>query len=74
MSLETAKEGNVYIESPFFKEHLKAYPGPKSFSKTFDIPPGKYKLKFSSNAERTHAPNDPRTMVFRLINFNLKSG
>jgi hypothetical protein len=73
MSLETANEGNIYIESPFFKEQLKPFPGPKSFSKTFDIPPGKHKVKFSSNAKRVHAPNDSRALVFRLINFNLKS-
>jgi hypothetical protein len=74
MSLETAKEGDVYIESPFFKEQLNTYPGRKTFSKTFDVPPGKHWLNFSSNAKKAHAPNDPRTLVFRLINFNLKSG
>jgi phosphoglycerol transferase len=74
MSLGTATEGNMRIESPFFTEELKTYPQElKPFSKTFDVPPGKHRLKFTSDAQRLHAPQDSRTMVFRVINLNLKN-
>jgi hypothetical protein len=72
MSVATGAEGHVRIESQFFTEQLKAYPEPQPFSKTFDVPPGKYKLRFASDAEKVYAPNDPRTLIFRLINFRLK--
>ncbi len=74
MSVATGSEGHVRIESPFFTEQLKAYPEPQPFSKTFDVPPGRYSLKFASDAQKVDAPNDPRTLIFRLINFRLKFG
>jgi hypothetical protein len=74
MSLVTHKEGNMYIESPFFTERLKTYPDPISFSKSFKVPPGQYKLKFVSDAEKVYTINDPRILVFKVINFKLKSG
>jgi phosphoglycerol transferase len=73
MSLVSAAEGNMRIESQLFTEQLKTNHEPKPFSKTFDVPPGRHRLKFFSDAERVYAPQDSRVMVFRLINFSLKS-
>jgi hypothetical protein len=61
------------IESPFFTEQLKTHTQPVPFSKTFEVPPGKHTVKFSSDAQRVDAPNDPRVLVFRLLNFNIRS-
>jgi phosphoglycerol transferase len=73
MYLDSATEGNMRIESPFFNEQLKTYPEQTiPFSKTFDIPPGRHRLKFTSDAKRIHAPWDSRVMVFRVVNLNLR--
>jgi hypothetical protein len=74
MSVVSAAEGNIRIESQLFTEQLKTNHEPKPFSKTFDVPPGRHRLKFFSDVERIYAPRDSRVMVFRLINFSLKSG
>jgi phosphoglycerol transferase len=73
MSVASGAGGHVRIESQFFAEQLKAYPESQPFSKTFEVPPGQHRLKFSSDAQAVYAPTDPRVMVFRLINFKLKS-
>jgi phosphoglycerol transferase len=73
MSFATATEGNLRIDSQFFSEQLKTYPEPRPYSKTIEIPNGKHMIKFSSDAQRVYAPNDPRVLVFRVINFKLKS-
>jgi phosphoglycerol transferase len=72
MSIATSTEANMRIESPFFTQDMKTYPQPKPFSKTFDIPPGQHRLNFTSDAKRVFAPQDPRILVFRVINFSLK--
>jgi hypothetical protein len=74
MSLETVAEGNIRIESPFFTEDLKMSPNQaKPLSKTFEIPPGKHKLKFTSNVPRLYTPWDFRIFVFRVINLNARN-
>jgi phosphoglycerol transferase len=73
MSLMSGTEGNMRIESQLFTERLKTSHEPKPFSRTFDVPPGEHRLKFFSDAKRVYAPGDPRVLVFRLINFSLKS-
>ncbi len=74
MSLLTHQESTMRIESPLFTEQLKTSPDPTPFSKSFNVPPGKYKLKFVSDAQKIYPPNDHRTLVFRVINFKVKSG
>lgn len=39
------------------------------YNKTISVPPGEYMIKFTSDAKRVYAPNDPRYMVFRVENF-----
>lgn len=39
------------------------------YEKTISIPPGKYLIKFSSDAKRIDAPQDPRYLVFRVEDF-----
>lgn len=44
---------------------------PHFYSKTFQIPPGKSVLKFTSDAPRVNAPLDSRYLVFRIEDFKL---
>jgi len=73
MFFATATEGNLRIESPSFSEQVITKPELVPFSKTIEIPPGKYTINFASDAQRVYAPPDPRVLVFRVINFKLKS-
>ncbi len=43
-----------------------------SVSKQLSIPHGKLIIKFASNARHVESLSDPRPMVFRIINFQLK--
>lgn len=46
--------------------------GETSVSKQLSIPHGKLTIKFASTARRVESQSDPRPMVFRVINFQLK--
>jgi phosphoglycerol transferase len=72
-SFATATEGSLRIESQFFSEEVKTSPEPKPFLKTLEIPHGKHMITFNSDAKKVYAPNDPRVLVFRVINFKLKT-
>lgn len=41
-------------------------------SKRLSIPHGKLTITFASTARRVESPSDPRLMVFRVVNFQLK--
>ncbi|HXG93041.1 MAG TPA: hypothetical protein VNN73_11845 [Blastocatellia bacterium] len=41
------------------------------FSSQVNVPPGSHIINFSCNAEKVEAPQDPRYMVFRVINYRL---
>jgi phosphoglycerol transferase len=73
MAFSSDNEGILRIESRFFSEQLRTRPEPLPFSKTIELPHGKHSFKFSSDAKRVNAPNDPRFLVFRVNNFKLRS-
>lgn len=62
---------NLKIEGCSVTENIKINSQGKSFSKTVIIPPGNNLIKFSCDANRVDAPNDPRDLVFRVVNFKL---
>lgn len=72
MALATgwAENSNLRIESDLFSEVVKINNKPSVFSKTILLPPGKHRIKFSSDAQQLNRFNDPRKLVFRV--FNLK--
>lgn len=43
------------------------------YKKELAIPPGKTVIEFKCDAKRVYAPDDPRYLVFRVNNFNIKS-
>lgn len=63
---------NLKIEGSSFTENLKINNKGKFFSKTVVISPGTNLIKFSSDANRVDAANDPRDLVFRVVNFKFK--
>lgn len=63
---------NLLIDSPLLSARLKINAKNNFFSKTITIPPGRYTIKFVSDAKRINAPGDPRFLVFRVVNFRIK--
>src|SRR4030095_3729320 len=72
MLLATSVEANMFLRGPDFSQDLKVGTTPVPFSRTAIIPPGTYSIKFASDAKRVHAPNDPRVLVFKVLNFQLR--
>ena len=62
---------NLKIESTMFNENLKISSNKSSFNKNFVLPPGRHNIKFSCDAPRLVAPNDPRNLVFCTFDFQL---
>jgi phosphoglycerol transferase len=74
MSLKTGYNeiSNLTVKGPFFSENIKISSEGGFFSKTITITPGKLVIQFRSDAKRVNAPQDPRYLVFRVINFRLQ--
>jgi phosphoglycerol transferase len=74
MSLATGYDefSPLRIDSPWFTEKLAVNATRQVVSKSVVIPPGGSVIKFESEAKRVKAPGDPRTLVFRIMNFRLE--
>jgi len=70
MSLYVEGEGNFKIESDILSDNLRVK-GLVPVKKQFSVPPGKHSIRFTCDAPRVHAPQDPRTLVVRIDNFKL---
>lgn len=57
------------IDSQFFSDSIQINSDGKKISKTIIIPPGNHIIEFHSNAQQVISENDPRNLVFRVVNF-----
>lgn len=73
MSLETGypDKSNLVISGNEFSDALSINNELTAFTRSINIPPGKSIVKFSSDAKRVNAPQDPRYLVFKVENFKL---
>jgi phosphoglycerol transferase len=71
MSLATGYpyKSNISISGTGFTDKLIVNNQLTLYTKIINVPPGSYLLKFSSDAKRVDAPQDPRYLVFRVENF-----
>ena len=74
MSLATGYDefSALRIDSPWLTEKLAVNREGQVLSKSVVVPPGGSVIRFGSDAKRVHAPGDPRTLVFRVMNFRLE--
>ncbi len=63
---------HLRLDSPWFSEDLTVNAVGRFFSKTAVIPPGRHVIRFMCDAKKINAPDDPRVLVFRVMNFRLK--
>jgi phosphoglycerol transferase len=62
---------HLHIESSLFTVHQEVQGGEAAVDQTFTVPPGRYRVRMTSDAPRLEAPNDPRELVFRVVNLSL---
>ena len=63
---------NLWIDGPSFTEHLHiTASGEIPFRKSFTLPPGRHAITFRSDGKKLDAPMDPRSIVFRVHNFQV---
>lgn len=63
---------DLLISSPLISEKLRINATPSAYSKIINVPPGHHVIKFVCNARRVDAAIDPRNLVFKIENFNVK--
>jgi phosphoglycerol transferase len=61
----------LHISSPWFDDVIAVTATGQAYSKVFGVPPGRHVIRFECDGKRVEAPGDPRTMVFRLHQFQL---
>ncbi|MDD4924764.1 MAG: hypothetical protein PHF74_08080 [Dehalococcoidales bacterium] len=62
---------NLCIESTLVTENLTVNNAGYIYNKEITIPPGRHEIKFSCDARKIEAPNDPRYLVFNITNFQI---
>jgi phosphoglycerol transferase len=62
---------NITINGTLFSDGVQCNVNGKYYTRELIIPPGKSILEFHSDARRLDAPNDPRVLVFRVVNFRI---
>lgn len=60
------------LSSPLFQEKIKINSSPTYYKKTLNLQPGVTTITFKSSADKLVAPNDPRSLYFRLDNFTIE--
>jgi hypothetical protein len=65
-------DGPVTVTGPGFQEDVAAAQEGAHFSKVISVEPGLAGLLFTAHGHRVSAPQDPRTMYFRVSEFSLE--
>ncbi len=71
MSVGSANPGKLRITSQFFTEELALTNQRLSFTKSFELPPGKHSIRFNCDAPHAKSDVDRRELVFTVNNFKL---
>lgn len=65
------KPFNIKVGSEYFYDSFSANQNGSFYSKDFVLPPGTHPIHITCDAPEIHAPNDPRSMFFRVENFKI---
>lgn len=65
---------NIKVESEYFSDSFSTNKSGYFYSKDFALPPGIHRIYLTCDANRVYAPNDLRSMVFRIENFKIGKG
>src|SRR5262249_28287739 len=59
----------LWLEGPLFSVRLEGNEQGTRFVRTITVPPGRHRVRLTCGATKVRAPNDPRTLVFRVTRF-----
>ena len=62
---------NVKVESEYFSDSFSTNKSGYFYSKDFVLPPGIHRIYITCDANEVYAPNDGRSLVFRIENFKI---
>jgi phosphoglycerol transferase len=65
------KPSNIKVESEYFSDNFSANQSGYFYSKDFVMPPGILPIYVTCDAPEVYAPNDSRSMIFRVENFKI---
>lgn len=60
---------NLKVDSSLFSDNLKVNSEGVEYKRVVKVPPGRYAIRFSSDAPRVEATSDTRGLVFNIRNF-----
>jgi hypothetical protein len=74
MGLATGYEepANLTLSGDLISEQVKINMNPAAYSKMLTLPPGRHVIRFACDAKLLYAPTDGRSLVFKVMNFNLQ--
>jgi hypothetical protein len=62
---------NLHISGLQIDDNLMINSAGYYYEKEIVVPPGQQSIQFSCDAQRLPAPNDPRTIIFGVFNFQM---
>jgi phosphoglycerol transferase len=65
------EHSNIKVESEYFSDNFSTNNSGYFYSKDFVLPPGTHRIFIKCDAKEVYAPNDSRSMVFRVENFKI---
>jgi hypothetical protein len=69
LSTGSADFSNLSVSSQLFSDTIKVNGAATEYSRTFEVPPGEYTIRFSCDAPPIDSPTDPRILIFQVKNF-----
>lgn len=66
------EKAHLSISGPQFSEVHEVNNDAGLISCTFEVPPGTHEIRFHCDAPRVVTPNDPRELVFQLVNCRIQ--
>lgn len=65
------EKSTLTINSDLFNDKLSINNNGTEYARELIVPPGNHIISFKSDAKRVYAPDDPRNLIFRIINFKM---
>jgi phosphoglycerol transferase len=72
LASNSAEASRLAISGDLFATQIAIRDQDTQFSQTVKVPPGRHKLRFTSEAKRIPLPNDPRDIRFQVTNLRIE--
>jgi len=65
------ESSNIRVKSEYFSDSISTNNNGSFYSKDFILSPGIHRIYIACDANKIYAPNDPRSLVFKIENFKI---